>query len=162
MTPRPRSRSGVLLLVALTMGVPSLARAQGIEEPRIPLRTALNEINSLRAAYEEAYNRKDAATLTAMYEPDAVMIRPDGLLLGRAAIGKALADESATWTQTTFASDSMRVFGHTAWDAGTLSSSDADGGPLVTHFLVVLRRGLKDWRISSLAVVPETRTVAAH
>jgi hypothetical protein len=34
-------------------------------------------------------------------------------------------------------------------------------GP-VTRFLVVLRRGLKDWRISSLAVVPETRTVAAR
>jgi ketosteroid isomerase-like protein len=162
MSPRHRSRSGVLLLVALTVLVPALARAQGIEEPRIPLRTALNEIHTLREAYAEAYNKKDAATLTAMYEPDAVVIRPDGTLLGRAAIGKALSEESASWTQTTFASDTTRVFGHTAWDVGTLSSSGADGGQVVTHFLVVLRRGLEDWRIASVAVVPETKAVAAH
>jgi len=159
MTPSRRARSSLPLVAALAFVATSLARAQGVDAPRVPLRTAISEINTLRAEYADAYNRKAAAALTTMYLPDAVLIRPDGsTLLGQAAIGKALAEEAASWKQTTISSDTMRVFGNTAWDVGTLRTQGSEG---VSRYLVVLRRGVQEWKISSLAVVPETRVTAA-
>ena len=96
-----------------------------------------------------------------MYLPDAVVIREDGsTLLGQAAIGKALAEEAASWKQISISSDTMRVFGNTAWDVGSLSSAGSAGDASVRHYLLVLRRGLQEWKISSVAVVPETRVTA--
>ena len=144
--------SRLSLLAALTVALPALASAQGIESPRIPLRTALNEISAFRAEYESAYNKHDTAALTAMYAPDAVVITTTGeQVMGRAAIGKLLAADSAAGT-TRFESDTTRVVGHTAWDVGTMSS---DKG--TARYLVVLRRGLKDWQLASVAVVPQTQ-----
>jgi ketosteroid isomerase-like protein len=146
------SGSRLSLLAALTVAVPALANAQGIETPRIPLRTALNEISAFRAEYESAYNKHDLPALTAMYTPDAVVIMTTGeQVMGRAAIGKMLAADSAAGT-TRFESDTTRVVGHTAWEVGTMSS---DKG--VARYLVVLRRGLKDWQLASVAVVPEAQ-----
>jgi uncharacterized protein (TIGR02246 family) len=157
----PRARSSLLAAV-LGLAAVSTAQAQGIESPRVPLRTALAEINTLRAEYAAAYNRHDAAAVTAMYLPDAVLIRPDGsTLLGRPSIGKAMTEESAKWAPSTLSSDTVRVYGNTAWDVGTMSATGADGASTV-HYLVVLRRGLEGWKISSLAVVPETPVTAAR
>src|SRR5438128_147763 len=123
MTRSPRTRLNSLLVAALAFVASSVASAQGIESPRVPLRTAINEINALRDQYAEGFNKKDAPALTAMYLPDAVVIRRDGsTLVGKEAIGKALAEESAKWAQTTFSSDTMRVYGNTAWDVGTMKS----------------------------------------
>jgi uncharacterized protein (TIGR02246 family) len=161
MTASRCARSSLQLIAALAFVAPSLARAQGIEAPRIPLRTALKEINTLRAEYASAYNSKDAAGLTAMYLPDAIVIRGDGSTLrGRAAIGKAMAEEAASWHQITISSDTVRVFGNTAWDVGTLSDQGSDSEAKVSRYLVVLRRGLQEWNISSVAVVPQTRVTA--
>ena len=144
--------SRLSLLAALTVALPALASAQGIESPRIPLRTALNEINAFRAEYESAYNKHDMAALTSMYAPDAIVITATGeQVVGRAAISKMLAADSAAGT-TRFESDTTRVVGHTAWDVGTMSS---DKG--VARYLVVLRRGLKEWQLASVAVVPEAQ-----
>ena len=159
MTPS-RARTG-LTVAAVALLATSLAQAQGVEAPRVPLRTAITEINTLRSEYAGAYNSKAAASLTAMYLPDAVVIRPDGsTLLGQSAIGKAMAEESPTWRQTTIVSDTMRVFGNTAWDVGTFSTQVPEGNMAVSRYLVVLRRGLQGWKISSLAVVPETAATA--
>ena len=163
MTRSPRTRLNFLLVAALAFVAPSVASAQGIESPRVPLRTAINEINALRDQYAEGFNKKDAAALTAMYLPDAVVIRRDGsTLVGKEAIGKALAEESAKWAQTTFSSDTMHVYGNTAWDVGTMKSPSSTGKENVSHYLVVLRRGLKGWKISSVAVVPESHAKAAE
>ena len=161
MTASRRARSSLVLVVALALVMTSRAAAQGIEAPRVPLRTAIKEINTIRAEYADLYNKKDAAALTAMYLPDAVVIRGDGsTLLGQAAIGKALAQESASWNQITISSDTMRVFGNTAWDVGSLSSTGSGSNANDTRYLVVLRRGIEGWRISSLAVVPEAPATA--
>ncbi len=161
MTPIRRARSSLPLVAVLAFVMTTLAVAQGIEKPRVPLRTAIKEINTLRSEYADLYNKKDAAALTAMYLPDAVMVRGDGsTLLGQTAIGKALGEEAATWTPVTITSDTMRVFGNTAWDVGTLSSQTPAGDASVSHYLVVLRRGVQKWQVSSVAVVPENRATA--
>ena len=151
-----------LLAASLALIATSPASAQGIETPRVPVRTAIKEINTLRAEYADLYNHKNAAAITAMYLPDAVMIRADGsTLLGRTAIGKALGEDAVSWESITISSDTMRVFGNTAWDVGTLNSQTSGGDATVNHYLVVLRRGVQTWQISSLAVVPESHATAA-
>jgi uncharacterized protein (TIGR02246 family) len=161
MTTSRRSRSSFPLVALLAFAAPALAAAQGIEAPRVPLRTAIKEINTIRAEYATLYNKKDAAALAGMYLPDAVMVRGDGsTLLGQPAIAKALAEDAPRWQQLTLASDTMRVFGNTAWDIGSLSSKGSEGEASVSHYLVVLRRGVQEWKISSVAVVPETRVTA--
>jgi hypothetical protein len=52
------------------------------------------------------------------------------------------------------------VFGNTAWDVGSMSSRGSDGHQSVQRYLVVLRRGVQTWQISSVAVVPETPVTA--
>ena len=161
MTTHHRPMASLLLGMALVLLTTSQAPAQGIEAPRVPVRTAIKEINTLRAEYASLYNRKDTAALTAMYLPDAVVVRADGsTLLGQAAVGKAFAEEAANWTQITLSSDTMRVFGNTAWDVGSMSNRGPDGDQTGTRYLAVLRRGVQTWQISSLAVVPETRVAA--
>ena len=157
-----RFRLSLPLVAALALVATSPAAAQGVEQPRVPLRTAIAELNTLRSTYADLYNKKDASALTAMYLPDAVVIRADGsTLLGQAAIGKAMGEEAASWKQVTLSSDTTRVFGNTAWDVGSMRSG-TDGEPSVIRYLVVLRRGVQDWKISSLAVVPTTRVAATH
>ena len=161
MTTHRRSMAGIALAMALALLTTSLAAAQGIEAPRVPLRTAIKEINTLRAEYAALYNRKDTTALSAMYLADAIVIRPDGsTLMGRAAVSKAFSEEAAGWGQVTLSSDTTRVFGNTAWDIGSMSSQGSDGDQHVQRYLVVLRRGVQTWQISSVAVVPETPVTA--
>ena len=161
MTPHRRSMASLLLTMALALVTTSLAAAQGVDAPRVPLRTAIKEINTLRAEYATLYNKKDTTALTAMYLPDAVVIRPDGsTLTGQAAVSKAFSEEAANWGQVTLSSDTTRVFGNTAWDVGSMSSRGSDGNESVQRYLVVLRRGVQTWQISSVAVVPETPVTA--
>jgi ketosteroid isomerase-like protein len=156
-------RSSLSLVAALALFGASPAIAQGVEAPRVPLRTAIKEINTVRSEYADLYNRKDAAALTAMYLLDAVLVRGDGsTLVGQEAIGKALGEEAAGWRQLTLASDTMRVFGNTAWDVGSMTSTGSDGETSVSRYLVVLRRGVQSWKISSVAVVPEGRLAATR
>jgi ketosteroid isomerase-like protein len=160
MTTNRRSMASLLLAMALALLTTSLATAQGVEAPRVPLRTAIKEINTLRAEYAALYNRKDTTALTAMYLPDAIVIRPGSMLTGQAAVSKAFSEEAANWGQITLSSDTTRVFGNTAWDVGSMSSRGSDGNQSVQRYLVVLRRGVQTWQISSLAVVPETTVTA--
>ena len=162
MTASRRASLSLALVAVLAAAATSLAVAQGVEAPRVPLRTAIKEINTLRAEYADLYNRKDAAAITAMYLPDAVVVREDGTLLGKTAIGTAMAAEAAGWQQITLASDTMRVFGNTAWDVGSLRGQGPGGEASGSRYLVVLRRGVQTWKISSLAVVPEGHATATH
>jgi ketosteroid isomerase-like protein len=156
-----RAGFGLSLAVAFAFIATASAHAQGIEAPRVPLRTAIKELNTLRAEYADLYNKKDVAALVAMYAADAVVVRADGsTLIGQPAIGKALANDAPTWKPMVIASDTMRVFGNTAWDIGTLSTQTPTGDPSVSRYLVVLRRGMQTWKVSSLALVPGTTVTA--
>jgi uncharacterized protein (TIGR02246 family) len=155
MTLACRVRAWLPLVVSLAVLLPGVAIGQGIEKPRVPVRTALNEISAFREEYAQTYNNKDAAALAGMYAPDATLIAGDGTMLtGKEAIGKSL--ESGPWMKMSLASDSVRVFGNTAYDVGTVRMSGAEGHEDVSHYLVVLRRGVTVWKLSAVAVVPET------
>ena len=154
MTLARRFRAWLPLIGSLAFLLPNVATGQGIERPRVPVRTALDEIRVLREEYAQAFNKKDTATLVAMFAGDATLIGGDGsMLTGKEAIQKSL--EAGPWQKMSIASDTVRVFGNTAYDVGTVRTSRSGGGEDVSHYLVVLRRGVRVWKISSLAVVPE-------
>src|SRR5688500_7582412 len=112
----PMSRA---LLLALML-VPSAVFAQGVAADRARLRTALDDLRALRTEYVEAFNKKDAAAVTALYADDAILIQADGaMLVGSEAIGKAMADSASAWPHAVIASDTTRVYGSTAVDVGT-------------------------------------------
>jgi uncharacterized protein (TIGR02246 family) len=154
MTLARRARAWLPLMVPLAFLFPGVAIGQGIEKPRVPLRTALNEIRSFREEYAQAYNNKDATALVGMYAPDATLIGGDGTVLtGKEAIGKSL--ESGPWLKMSLTSDTVQVFGNTAYDVGTARMSGSDGHEDVSHYLVVLRRGVTAWKVKAVAVVPQ-------
>jgi len=160
MTLARRGRAWLFLMGSLAMLLPSVATGQGIERPRVPVRTALDELRVLRAEYAEAFNKKDTAKLVAMYAPDATVINGDGTMLkGRDAIQKSL--EAGPWMKLSITSDTVRVFGNTGVDVGTSIMSGSDGHEDISHYLVVLRRGVTAWKINSLAIVPEASTAKA-
>ena len=150
-----RLRSSVVVLAALAFVAPSAASAQGVEAPRLPLRTALDELGTLRSAYADAFNRKASGEVAALYAPDAIAILNDGTVLsGGPAITKAFASEAAKWPHMVIESDSVKVYGNTAVDVGTLRLHPEGGAEIVAHYLVVLRRNMQNWRIVSVASVP--------
>jgi uncharacterized protein (TIGR02246 family) len=155
-----RVRAWLPLVLSLALLLPTIAAGQGVERPRVPVRKALDEIRVLRAEYAEAFNKQDAAALVDVYAPDAIVIDADGTMLtGKDAIRKRL--EAGPWGNLSIDSDTVRVFGNTAYDVGTVRVSRKGGGEDVSHYLVVLRRGIKDWKVSSLAQVPEARKGSA-
>jgi hypothetical protein len=91
------------------------------------------------------------------------VIRGDGTVLtGRDAIQKDLeAPRPGPRRKMSITSDTVRVFGNTAYDVGTVRMSRPEGDEDVSHYLVVLRRGVKAWKVSSLASVPETKEANA-
>ena len=155
-------RSPSSLAVLLLCVAAPIAAGQGIKKSATPLRTARDELREFRETYSEAYNKKDTVTVAGMYTPNAVVIQGNGtVLIGKDAIQSAIAKNAPKWTQLTLTSDTLRIVGSTAWDVGTTRMQGSEGGEQVSHYLTVLRRGLKFWKIDRLAVVPESRTANA-
>jgi uncharacterized protein (TIGR02246 family) len=154
--PRPSRLSlAVPLVLALTLAGP--AAAQGVETPHIPLRTVIDQLNSTRASYAEAFNAKNADAVAAMYLDEAIVIQPDGTeLMGAKAIREVLEKDAPNWPHMVLTSDTVRVYGGTALDFGTAKMHPKDGGENVSHYLAVLRRGLRGWKIAAVAQVPVT------
>lgn len=147
-------RFRLALPLVLALGMPFGVAAQGVETPHIPLRTVIDQLNSTRSSYADAFNRKDASGVAQFYLDEAIVTRPDGSqLMGRQEIDKALKSEATSWPHLVLASDTVRVYGGTAIDFGTAKMHPADGGERVSHYTAVLRKGLKGWKIAALSEV---------
>ena len=141
-------------LPAVLLTVPAVALAQGVTPGRAPLRTTHTELATLRTEYVDAFNKKDAAAVTAMYAANAVLILPDGTMLtGREEIGKRMADEAKGWPHAVIKSDTVRVYGATAVDIGQWVTHPEGGGEQLSRYVTVARKGLKGWKIEHLVVV---------
>ena len=75
--------------------------------------------------------------------------------MGKDAIQSVIAKNAPTWKHITLTSDTLRIVGNTAWDVGTSRVEAPEGGELVSHYLTVLRRGSKFWKLDRVALVPE-------
>lgn len=143
------ARSLVMGSLALAVGMPSAAHAQ-IDSGLVPLKTAIAEIYSLRVAYADAYNNKDAAALAAMYTADAIWTDEMGhVVKGGDAIKQRLTADAPTFPHMVITPDTLRVFGNTAVDQGTVTMHPAAGGEMIARYLVVLRRDRNGWKLAS-------------
>ncbi len=141
-------------LLTVIVAAPSAAYAQ-IEEGLVPLQTAVSELDRLRAWYATSFNAKDAGALAAMYSADAVLIQSNGTVLsGRDAIKSAFVTAAPAFPHLVITSDSVRVYGNTALDHGTLAFHPTAGGEMVERYLVVLRRGMNGWTLLRAISVP--------
>jgi uncharacterized protein (TIGR02246 family) len=148
-------RRAVPLVLAASVVVPSIVVGQGIDSPRIPLRTALADLNTLRTAYVESFNARDAKAVAEHFTDDAIMITHDGkMMTGKAEIAKGMAADADNWPHAVIKSDSVRVYGATAIDVGTWTEHPAGGGENVTRYLAVLRHDMNGWKLSYVADVP--------
>lgn len=148
------SRPAIAFVLALAVAAPFPALAQ-IEPDRVPLQTALTELHRLREEYAQAYNKKDAGALAAMYTDDAVMVTSTGaVFVGNAAIRTAFSAAAPTFPHLVITSDTLRVFGNTAVDQGTLIQHPTKGGEMKHRYLAVLRRGMQEWKLVRVMSVP--------
>jgi len=142
----------VTLLVVLT---PSIAFAQGIESPRTPLRTSLDEIATVRSEYADAFARNDVKALAAVYTADAVIIAGDGSMSsGAEQIHQRLTAQVGRLGNVTIASDTVRVYGKTAVDIGRITAQLESGGEEASRYVAVLRRGMRGWKLAHVVTVP--------
>ncbi len=145
------------VVAALVAAGPMAAAAQGVETPHLPLRTVIDELNSTRAQYAEAFNAKNADAVAAFYLPEAIVIDDGGNeTMGAKAIGEMFKKDAPTWPHMVLASDTVRVYGATALDFGTVTTHPKAGGENVSHYLAVLRKSLKGWKVAAVASVPTT------
>ena len=146
-------RTRMALLLAFAIAAPAAAHAQ-IDSGRVPLKTALTELNTFRAAYADFYNKKDAAGLAAMYAPDASSLLSDGTVLsGIDAIKAYTVKMAPMFPHLVITAETTVVFGNSAIEQGTLTYHPATGATVVERYLVVLRRGMKDWSLLRTAAV---------
>jgi len=149
-------RRAVPLALALSL-TGSAAAAQGVETPHIPLRTVIDQLNTTRASYAEAFNAQNPGAVAAMYLDEAIVIRTDGSqIVGAKAIGEAMRKEAPNWPHMVLTSDTVRVYGGTAVDFGTVTTHSKSGEENVSRYMAVLRRGLQAWKIAAVAQVPVT------
>ncbi len=157
MSPRRWSSRWSALVFSVAVLAPVAAAAQGVEAPRMPLRTVMSELATMRAAYTHAVSHQDAAALAAMYAPNAMAINGDGTTMnGMKEITEGFKTLAPTWTSIQIKSDTVQVAGGAAWDMGTAHIMKADGKEENSRYLVVLRRGMHGWKIVSSANVPVT------
>lgn len=141
------------LALSLLLGAPALVRAQ-IEEPRIPLQTRQSELNRFRVEYAEAFNKKDEASVLAMFAPDAILVNADGTMLsGIERIRSGLTRDASHWPHLELESDSLAIYGNTAVDVGTAKHRDSSG-EVVMRYTVVLRRDLNGWKLVRFQSTP--------
>jgi uncharacterized protein (TIGR02246 family) len=155
MTRHQWRRHAFQLALVAGFSVPTIASGQGIPAAHIPVSTTLGDIAKLRTAYGEAWNAKDAKAVNAMYTSDATAIDVDGSVVsGWKAIAKKNEDAAPNWPHTVITSQSVKLYGTTAVDVGTVAMHPKEGGEMMYHYLVVLRHGVNGWKLQDIAVAP--------
>lgn len=149
-----RIRFLAMLFAVAGLAGPATAAAQ-IPDSTIPLRTIIDELNTVRAEYAENYNKKDAAALAKMYAEDAVAVTDEGkTLVGKKAITEYFTKEAPTFGHIVITSENVAGYGSSGIDVGTVTMHPQGGGEMKSRYLVVLRRKMGVWHIVRSAVVP--------
>jgi ketosteroid isomerase-like protein len=124
-------------------------------------------IRQVAKTYEDAYNRKDVAAISALHADDFVGLLSNGKLVkSRADNEAALATDTATWGKLTITpNEPVGISGNLGWGSGTTVAQVAmPGGKAVSipgAYLVTLRKDAGTWKIVSLAGISDSVTLAS-
>ena len=145
----------VPVVLAVGLAAPAALHAQGIDSPRIPLRTVIQDLNTLRTTYASDWNAKDAKAVASHYLDNAILTNDQGeRFVGAKAIGDMLAKDAATWPHMVLSSDTVKVYGATAIDFGTVKLHPSGGGELVSKYTAVLHHDMNGWKLVAVQSTP--------
>jgi ketosteroid isomerase-like protein len=120
-------------------------------------------------ALNEAQNNNDAAAVAAFDTRDAVIVMPEGPIIGRQAIQKWTADLFQRWHPKNHidkldgnATHLIDTAGNELWATGEFSETgqgkSGEAIPIKGHWAIIYVREADDWKIR-MAIVNTTRTV---
>jgi len=72
---------GVVVGMALSFALPAYAQQKNVADPQ-----TTQKILAIGKAFDEATNNRDAAAIAAFFTRDAVLVTPEGPIIGRQAI----------------------------------------------------------------------------
>lgn len=155
-----RLLSGLALVAAGAFGV-ACAPAQ-----EMPVDTSAEDraaVDTLRGAWETAYEAGDAAALAGLYTTDAVVMNPgQATLAGRAAIEAYYSGVLAQGTvESTITPGATRVGGDIGYEygtfTGTMTMADGTSNETAGRYVVLLRRDTDGaWRIAGSGGSPDS------
>lgn len=123
-------------------------------------------VDQVRQAYVDAYNRKDAAAVAALYARDGILINANGQMLrGRDSIETAFRSMASEWPRIDAQALTTAGESGLAWQVGTSSGEmSMNGRPMreSSRYLVVLGNEEGAMKIKALMVVEDSAANAAH
>ena len=144
-----KTRLAVALVgLAISLALPTFAQQKDRVDPKIA-----QQIRVLGMKYDEAFNKKDAAAVAALYTEDAVYVAQHGTSHGRHAIEKTYASyfQHSHSINHIITVDRVNAVGNDIRAFGTWSSDfqDANGVPRKDwgHYRWLLVRQGDTWKI---------------
>ncbi len=123
------------------------------------------ELRAFTMKHVEIYNKHDATALAELFTEDAVMVAPEGLILGRQAIEKKYAGDFKQWHPTNYIVkvDQVNAIGNNAWKVGEWSCilQTQDGPfPIKGYYAAILVHEGDAWKecMSSYNIAPPAET----
>jgi uncharacterized protein (TIGR02246 family) len=155
---------------AFGFALPSLAQWRDTADPAVAAKLVSFYHSALALRYEEAFNRKDAAGLAALFTEDAVQVAPEGLFFGRKAIERRFADLFQQQRLTNFfgARDQLNAIGNELWAVGEWwSLRSTQSGPMQVggYWSEIYVRDGEAWKIRMStfnATPPKTASTEAE
>ncbi len=123
-------------------------------------------ISQVATTWVDGYNKKDVPGVVSTYESDASELFSNGKLLkGTAAITAELTANSAQWAHLVISPNTpYTISGDFAIATGTSATHvPGPGGQTLTipgAYIATLHRSAGVWKLSSLAALPDSATVA--
>ncbi len=144
----------LLTLVGLTSGVAlqGIAQWKDTADPQAARQLVSFYDSALRMKYEKAFNEKNAEALAALFTEDALLVAPEGLFSGRAAIAKRYAGVFQRSNLTDFFGmrSQLNAIGDELCAVGSWwSLLQTERGPLQVggHWLEIYAREADGWKI---------------
>lgn len=131
----------IVVGLAAALAVTGAVHGQGKTDPAL---------NKLAAAFEAAFNAKDAAKVASFYAEDAVAMPPNRpMVKGRSAIEAELkADMQKQPVTLKLSPFESAITGDRAYEAGTAAITLPDGRKLDEKYLVMYKRVGNEWKIA--------------
>jgi uncharacterized protein (TIGR02246 family) len=113
---------------------------------------AIEEVRALGTKYEEAFDQDDAVTLASLFAEDAVVVTPDGMVLGRKAIEEMYASEFQKLrpVNNVIEVDQLKASSNEVWEVGQWwSTVQSDKGPIEArgYYSAICVREGNAWKI---------------
>jgi uncharacterized protein (TIGR02246 family) len=143
--------------LAISFALPTYAQEKDLADPQ-----TTQKLLAFGKADEEAENNNDAAAKAALFTRDAVLLTPEGLIIGRQAIQKYYTNAWQSWHPTNYVAKAdgnayhlIGTAGNELWATGESSETGQGNNgepiPVKFHWLCIFVREGDDWKILACA-----------